>query len=391
MLIAFSGEVHDGGNSFTESNMNKTKDGKKISESQTKEYFNSDDFNILVVAEKYQTGFDEPLLHTMFVDKKLKDIKAVQTLSRLNRTCAGKDDTLVIDFVNTAEEIQEAFKPFYDVTVLEHETDPNAIYDKLTKLKSYGLIYDENVERFCSIYLKDGAQNENDFGRLTSCVKETVDLYCKLEIEDRESFRKQVISFNKFYSYITQITSMGDKELHKMYMYLRYVEKLLPKNPIDVPDLDGDLKLTFYNLKQTFDGSVSLRKSDESKGMVQPQGSGIPIVVQPEVMLLEEVIKKVNDLYAGQFTESDNMLVRDLMNIIMKDEEVKQKAKANSEDMFVRSIFPKVFSDKTHKAYTESSSSYKKLFESKEFYDAIMNSLGNVIYRLMKSDIDSEK
>lgn len=391
VLIAFSGEVHDGGNSFTESNMNKTKDGKKISESQTKEYFNSADFNILVVAEKYQTGFDEPLLHTMFVDKKLKDIKAVQTLSRLNRTCAGKDDTLVIDFVNTAEEIQEAFKPFYDVTVLEHETDPNAIYDKLTKLKSYGLIFDENVEKFCSIYLKDGAQNENDFGRLTSCVKETIDLYCKLEIEDRESFRKQVISFNKFYSYITQITSMGDKELHKMYMYLRYVEKLLPKNPIDVPDLDGDLKLTFYNLKQTFDGSVSLRKSDESKGMLQPQGSGIPIAVQPEVMLLEEVIKKVNDLYAGQFTEADNMLVRDLMDIIMKDEEVKQKAKANSEDMFVKSIFPKVFSDKTHKAYTESSSSYKKLFESKEFYDAIMNSLGNVIYRLMKSDIDSEK
>jgi len=391
VLIAFSGEVHDGGNSFTESNMNKTKDGKKISDSQTKEYFNSDDFNILVVAEKYQTGFDEPLLHTMFVDKKLKDIKAVQTLSRLNRTYAGKDDTLVIDFVNTSEEIQEAFKPFYDVTVLEHETDPNVIYDKLTKLKSYGLIFDENVERFCSIYLKDGTQNENDFGRLTSCVKETVDLYCKLEIEDRESFRKQVISFNKFYSYITQITSMGDKELHKMYMYLRYVEKLLPKNPIDVPNLDGDLKLTFYNLKQTFDGSVSLRKSDESKGMVQPQGSGIPIAVQPEVMLLEEVIKKVNDLYAGQFTEADNMLVRDLMDIIMKDDEVKQKAKANSEDMFVRSIFPKVFSDKTHKAYTESSSSYKKLFESKEFYDAIMNSLGNVIYRLMKSDIDSEK
>lgn len=391
VLIAFSGEVQDGGNSFTESNMNKTKDGKKISESQTKEYFNSDDFNILVVAEKYQTGFDEPLLHTMFVDKKLKDIKAVQTLSRLNRTCAGKDDTLVIDFVNTAEEIQEAFKPFYDVTILEHETDPNVIYDKLTKLKSYGLIFDENVEKFCSIYLKDGTQNENDFGRLTSCVKETVDLYCKLEIEDRESFRKQVISFNKFYSYITQITSMGDKELHKMYMYLRYVEKLLPKNPIDVPDLDGDLKLTFYNLKQTFDGSVSLRKSDESKGVIQPQGSGIPIAIQPEVMLLEEVIKKVNDLYAGQFTESDNMLVRDLMDIIMKDEEVKQKAKANSEDMFVKSIFPKVFSDKTHKAYTESSSSYKKLFESKEFYDAIMNSLGNVIYRLMKSDIDSEK
>lgn len=390
VLIAFSGEVNDGGNSFTESNMNKTKDGKKISESQTKEYFNTDDFNILVVAEKYQTGFDQPLLHTMFVDKKLKDIKAVQTLSRLNRTYQGKDDTLVIDFVNTIEDIQEAFKEFYDVTILECETDPNAIYDKLTQLKSYGLIFDENVEKFCSIYLKNGSQNENDFGRLTSCVKETIDLYSKLEIEDRESFRKQVISFNKLYSYITQIISMGDKELHKMYMYLRYVEKLLPRNPIEVPNLDGDLKLTFYNLKQTFDGSISLRKTDENKGVVQPQGSGIPISVVPEIKLLDEVIRKVNELYAGQFTEVDNMLVRDIMDIILKDDDVKQKAKANSEDMFVKSIFPKVFSDKTAKAYTQSRGSYKKLFESKEFYNAIMNSLGNVIYRLMKADLESK-
>ena len=390
VLIAFSGEVHDGGNSLTESNMNKTKDGKKISESQTKEYFNTDDFNILVVAEKYQTGFDEPLLHTMFVDKKLKGIKAVQTLSRLNRTYPGKDDTLIIDFVNTTEDIQEAFKEFYDVTILERETNPNAIYDKLTQLKSYGLIFDENVEKFCSIYLKNGTQNENDFGRLTSCVKETIELYSKLEIEDRESFRKQVISFNKLYSYITQITSMGDKELHKMYMYLRYVEKLLPKNPIEVPDLNGDLKLTFYNLKQTFDGSVSLRKTDESKGVVQPQGSGIPIVVAPELKLLDEVIRKVNDLYAGEFTEADNMLVRDIMDIILKDDDVKQKAKANSEEMFVNAIFPKVFRDKTAKAYTESSGSYKKLFESKDYYNAIMNSLGNFIYRLMKADLDNK-
>lgn len=386
VLVAFSGEVHDGGESFTESGMNKTKDGKKISESQTKEYFNSDEFGILVVAEKYQTGFDEPLLHTMFVDKKLKGIKAVQTLSRLNRTCKGKDDTLVIDFVNEAQDIQEAFKPFYDVTVLEQETNPNAIYDKLNMIKSYGLIYDENIEKFCKIYLKNSKQTENDFGRLTSCVKETVDLYNKLEIEDRESFRKQVISFNKFYSYITQITFMGDEELHKTYMYLRYVEKLLPKNKVDTIDLEGSLKLTFYNLKQTFQGSVSLRKTDKTEGLVKPQGSGIPIAILPEQRYLEEVIKKVNDLYAGQFTESDNMLVKNIMDIIMKDDEVRKSAKANNEDMFVKSVFPKVFSEKTSKAYKESATSYKKLFESKEFYNAIMNSLGNVIYRLMKSD-----
>ena len=386
VLVAFSGEVKDGDESFTESSMNKTKSGKKITESQTKEYFHGDEFNVLVVAEKYQTGFDEPLLHTMFVDKKLKGIKAVQTLSRLNRTCKGKDDTLVIDFVNEAEDIQEAFRPFYDVTILEQETDPNVIYDKLNMLKSFGLFYDENVEKFCKIYLKNGKQNENDFGKLTSCVKETVDLYNKLEIEDRESFRKQVISFNKFYSYITQIAFLGDEELHKTYMYLRYVEKLLPKNKIDVINLDGALKLTFYNLKQTFDGSVSLRKTDETSGMVKPQGSGIPIAILPEERYLDEVIRKVNDLYTGQFTEADNMLVKNIMDIIMNDAEVKRSAKANNEEMFVKSVFPKVFSEKTSKAYKESTSSYKKLFESKEFYNAIMKSVGNVIYRILNSE-----
>ena len=386
VLVAFSGEVKDGDESFTESSINKTKSGKKITESQTKEYFHGDEFNVLVVAEKYQTGFDEPLLHTMFVDKKLKGIKAVQTLSRLKRTCKGKDDTLVIDFANEAEDIQEAFRPFYDVTVLEQETDPNVIYDKLNMLKSFGLFYDENVEKFCKIYLKNGKQNENDFGKLTSCVKETVDLYNKLEIEDRESFRKQVISFNKFYSYITQIAFLGDEELHKTYMYLRYVEKLLPKNKIDVINLDGALKLTFYNLKQTFDGSVSLRKTDETSGMVKPQGSGIPIAILPEERYLDEVIRKVNDLYTGQFTEADNMLVKNIMDIIMKDDEVRRSAKANNEEMFVQSVFPKVFSEKTSKAYKESASSYKKLFESKEFYNAIMKSVGNIIYRILNSE-----
>ena len=390
VLVAFSGEVKDGVESFTESGMNKTKDGKKIKESQTKEYFHGDEFNVLVVAEKYQTGFDEPLLHTMFVDKKLSGIKAVQTLSRLNRMCKGKDDTLVIDFVNKAEDIQEAFKPFYDVSVLERETDPNVIYDKLNILRSYKLWYDDNVEKFCKIYLKDGKQNENDFGKLTSCVKETVDLYNKLDIEQRESFRREVKSFNRFYSYIIQIAYMGDEELHKIYMYLRYVEKLLPKNKIDVIDLEGTVKLTYYNLKQTFYGSVSLRKTEETPGMIKPQGAKVQTAVLPEKRLLDEVIQKVNELYSGQFTDGDNLIVENLMNTIMEDKTIKNLAKNNNEDMFTKSVFPKVFSEKTAKCYKESATSYKKLFENKEFYDAIMNSLGNVIYRLMKNDYDDE-
>ena len=386
VLVAFSGSVDDNGQEFTESTMNKTKSGKKISESQTKEYFHGDEFNILVVAEKYQTGFDEPLLHTMFVDKKLKGIKAVQTLSRLNRICDGKDDTLVIDFVNKAEDIQEAFKPFYDATELEHETDPNLIYDKWNKIQGFGIIYDDDIERFCKIYLKDGKQTENDFGKLTSCVKETVDLYNKLKVEDRETFRKLVIGFNRFYSYITQIAFMGDVDLHKKYMYLRYLEKLLPKNSIETIDLDGTLKLTFYNLKQTFDGSISLKNTDVKPEVIAPQSNPSIKYVPPEERYLDEIIKKINDQYAGQFTDDDNLLVKNIMSIIVKDEEAKKFAKSNNEDMFVHSIFPKVFSNTTAKAYKGSASSYKKLFESKEFYNAIMNSIGNVVYRILRSD-----
>lgn len=129
VLVAFSGEIEDKGETYTEEKINKTKDGKAIKENALPATFHTDDFGMLIVAEKYQTGFDEPLLHTMFVDKKLSGVKAVQTLSRLNRTCRGKQDTFVLDFVNSAEDIQKAFEPYYEETVLEKETDPNVVYD----------------------------------------------------------------------------------------------------------------------------------------------------------------------------------------------------------------------------------------------------------------------
>ena len=143
ILIAFSGIVKDGEFEYTEEGLNKRKDGTTIKESQIPSEFNKDEYAMLVVAEKYQTGFDEPLLHTMFVDKKLKDVKAVQTLSRLNRTCPGKTDTFVLDFVNTAEDIQKAFEPYYEATYLDEEINVNMIYDTRQLLRQKG-IYDEN-------------------------------------------------------------------------------------------------------------------------------------------------------------------------------------------------------------------------------------------------------
>ena len=388
VLVAFSGEVNDNGNPRTESNMNKTKKGKKISENQTKEYFHGDDFNVLVVAEKYQTGFDEPLLHTMFVDKKLDGIKAVQTLSRLNRMCPGKDDTFVLDFVNKAEDIQNAFKDFYDCTELEQEVDPNLIYDKLNSIKDYKLIFEENVERFNEIYFKNQKQNDTDFGVLTSCVKETVDLYNKMDEQSRLNFRTEVRSFNRFYSYITQVTRMFDKDLHKMYCYLRYVEKLLPRNKIEKIDLSGKLKLTYYNLKQTFDGNISLRKTNEKPSILPSQKSPSVIAIPTEKKLLDEVISKINERFAGQITEGDNQIIENLMNNIIESENIKEYVKDNNVEMFTKDRFPKIFEKESMKSYMQSSDSYKKLFENKEFYKAIMDSLAPVVYRAVKDSTE---
>jgi len=187
VLVAFSGTVNDNGEDFTEEKINKDKNGETIRENQLKEQFHTDDFNILIVAEKYQTGFDEPLLHTMFVDKKLSSVKAVQTLSRLNRTMKGKEDTFVLDFVNTAEDIQKAFQPYYEAAVLEKETDPNVVYDLKNALDTYQIYESMEVERFAEAYYSK--DNKNTQAVLTACIKPALDRFVFKENQVKEDFK----------------------------------------------------------------------------------------------------------------------------------------------------------------------------------------------------------
>ena len=152
VLVAFSGEIEDDGETLTEERMNKNKAGETISKDALPAAFHSDEFGMLIVADKYQTGFDEPLLHTMFVDKKLSGVKAVQTLSRLNRTMRGKMDTFILDFVNTADDIKESFQPYYEETVLEEETNPNVVYDIKNTLDEFRVYQQSEVDRFTDIF-----------------------------------------------------------------------------------------------------------------------------------------------------------------------------------------------------------------------------------------------
>lgn len=149
----------------------------------------------------------------MFIDKKLSGVKAVQTLLRLNRICAGKEDTFILDFVNTKEEIEEAFKLYYEATILDEEINVNLIYDTKTKLRKYKLYNDEDIEKFVKIYYKKGNQNATDLGKMTALLKPIVDRYKDLNEVGRFEFKKTVRNFNKWYAYIIQIARMFDKEL----------------------------------------------------------------------------------------------------------------------------------------------------------------------------------
>lgn len=261
VLTAFSGSVKDGDNEYTESSLNVRKDGSHISETQTKAEFH-DNFNVLVVAEKYQTGFDEPLLHTMIVDKKLKGVKAVQTLSRLNRTCTGKIDTFILDFANKKEDILDAFQPFYQETFLEQEVNVDLIYQTERELLNYAIYTNIDIEAFIEVWNKSGGQESTSMGKMTSVLKPVADRYNLKNSEERYQFRRLVRNFIKWYGYITQVVRMFDKDMHKEYLFLRYLLHLLLAEPADPCDLEGKLKLEYYKLQKTFEGNIQLEQLD---------------------------------------------------------------------------------------------------------------------------------
>ena len=314
VLAAFSGSITDGGEEWTESSINKRKDGSTISEKQTKEEFH-DNFNVLVVAEKYQTGFDEPLLHTMVVDKKLRGVKAVQTLSRLNRVCPDKNDTFILDFVNTKEDIQEAFQPFYQEVYLENEVNVDKLYSLQKELREFNIYTDVDINKFCDEYFKDGKQDEKAMGRMTSILKPACDAYNLKEQNDRYLFRRKVRSLVKWYNYIAQVLRMFDKDLHREYVFCSYLLRLLPKDQNEKVDLEGKLKLEYYKLYKTWEGDIDL---DDAKGVYKDAEESGGNGTDPKTPL-EEIIEKINQKYKGNFTEGDKVLLTALQNKLFND------------------------------------------------------------------------
>ena len=376
VLVAFSGNVKDGGEEYAENSLNVRKDGSRISEEQTKAEFH-DNFNILVVAEKYQTGFDEPLLHTMIVDKKLRGVKCVQTLSRLNRICSGKNDTFILDFVNTAEEIKEAFQPFYQETSLTQEVNVDLIYALQKELHGYNIYSNKDIESFCNIYYSNKKQDVNSMGKMTSVLKPVADRYNDMQSDNRYNFRRQVRSYIKWYGYISQVCRMFDEDMQKEYVFCSYLIKLIPQESIQMINLDDALKLEFYKLKETFKGEIKLKNQSDAYEPASANGKTVQESKEP----LEEIIERINDLFKGNFTDADRVLIYALHDRLKEDAKLKKVAKTSNPQVFAESIFPKTFDEVAQDSYVEQTEAFTSLFQNKSKYNAIMTALGNMLYR----------
>lgn len=382
IMIAFSGSLKDpddpNGPEYTESSMNVDSNGNRVKESQTKSVFH-DEGDILIVAEKYQTGFDEPLLHTMIVDKELRNVKAVQTLSRLNRTYPGKVDTYILDFVNDVDRIREAFQQFYQETSLDEEINFDLIYTTQKILYDFKVYSEKDIEAVSQIYFDPDVRKANATqGKISNILKAVADKYNQLNQEQRYQFRREVRAFVKWYNYISQIARMFDKDLHKEYILCSYLAKLLPPDKTQPFDLDNRVKLEYYRLEKTYEGAIELEATPGSWKPTQPKHAGGQ---KDRLSPLDEIVARINEEFFGDFTDADRVMVDTLYTKMRKDAKVKKAAKSNDRQVYERSIFPGIFDTTAQQAYMENTEAYEQLFLDAEKYRIIQQALAERLYR----------
>ena len=380
VLVAFSGTIVDpsdpDGKEYTESGMNIGHDGQRVAESQTKaEFHNYGD--VLIVAEKYQTGFDEPLLHTLVIDKKLRDVKAVQTICRVNRIHPDKEDTYVLDFVNDPEDIQEAFSRFYTETSLSEQINTDLLYRVQKEIRGFGLYDESDIEAAAEIAFTEGGKDRANLqGKLAGVLKPAITRYGVLDEENQYQARRKVRSFCKWYLYITQIVRMFDKDLHKEYVYLNYLRHFLKAEPIPVEGIDDKVEMRFYKLKKEFEGSIAL---EEGRGELEPSSGSGGGSLDKKKDPLQALIDKFNEQWLGEFTEGDRVVITTLWQRMSEMPEVGDTIRRDGRVVFENSVLPKVFDEAARKAYVENTESFTSLFEDGAKYKAMMSAIGELL------------
>jgi len=366
-LVAFSGTVSDGGVDHTEPNMN------GFPESQTAARFGSDEYRILVVAEKFQTGFDQPLLHSMFVDKKLEGVNAVQTLSRLNRIQPEKTDTFILDFENEAEEIQRAFAPYYDASMAA-PSDPNDLYDAWREVERFGVVRSEDVEAFAAAYF--GPAGTTVQAKLYTLLDTARDRFADLDEADQEEFRVWLKRFVSRYGFISQVLPMADTAMEKRYAYCRLLGRRLPSAPSGSMDLGDQLDMTHLRVKKTGERDLSL---DEGGGVLRAFGEGSPGGYEDLLAPLSELIDRLNELFGSDLSEADRLHLEGIGADMVADPEVQQQAASNTEENFAIE-FDKRFTDAVAARMSQAEELTIRILDKPEFRREVVRALMPRVY-----------
>lgn len=338
-LVAFSGSVEDPdlpGQHWTEVGMN-----QGIKESELPERFDSQEYQLLLVAEKYQTGFDQPLLHTMYVDRTLTGLQAVQTLSRLNRTCAGKEDTFVLDFRNSTADIFKAFRPYYEDTPTEPLTDPQHLYRLHHDIEEAGLVHLDDVKAFCAVYFKPRRKSSaTDHAQMNGVLDLAVQRYKALAPEQQDTQRAQLVNFRNLYGFLSQVIPYQDSDLELLYTYLRFLLNKLPgREGRPSLQVEDEVELEFYRLQKIGEGRIDL-----TQGQAKPlKGPGdVGTGQDDQIVRLSELIDLLNERFGTDFTQADQLFFDQIQEQAVENEALRKAAANNSKDDF-RTVFERAF------------------------------------------------
>lgn len=386
-LVAFSGEVFDPdvpaeANPFTEANMNGFPDSQTADRFNRKPPFDQpkyDEYQVMVVAEKFQTGFDAPLLHTMFVDKKLDGVNAVQTLSRLNRIHPGKTSTFVLDFVNDPSTIQDAFEPYYEVT-LATETEPERLYDTWRAVEKHLIIHPEDVERFATVWFSlDNPEDSRNHPELYAALKPSEDRFDALDDEKKQdAFRSVLNQFVRMYAFLSQVLTFTDTTMEKRYALARMLRHRLRDQAAGTLDLGDDVQMTFLRIEAGDTQDLSLGAG--SGELTAFTGDGTPRATQEEMVLLSEVIEKLNERFATDFTDADAVKFESLATQMSEDPTMQEQAHANDLDHF-RHAFDERFTEAVVGWMKDSEDLAVRLLDDPEFADIAKTALVKLVHR----------
>lgn len=374
VMVAFSGKLEVDGEELTEISIN------GAPESRTAELFDTDAKRIIVCANKFQTGFDQPKLCAMYVDKMLTGVAAVQTLSRLNRTCfiPGKR-TFVVDFANTWDTIHASFSNYYEATELDAATDPDVIYNLADRLAGYHVYEASEVKAVADDYFGE-SNPDRVLMKVEAKLQPAVDRWKAMDDTEKREFKTLLRKFLRSYSFITQMVSLGDKDLHRLFVYAGFLVKKLFLDTGSTPDLRDKVELEYLRIEDKGTQAIKLESTELHNG-----GANAGVAKEEEEERLSVLVDHLNEAFGAEWTEADK-IIKACADKICEDEEFVAKARTNTMGD-LRAIFGDVMMKALAAILSDSADMYEKFNENSDAYMRVMNDeLLPIVYRRCNED-----